>query len=167
MGSYPYPRSGYFFVNREYIIIFRKVGKNKTNDKPAPEYKDASILSLNQWREYFKDTWKLSPAPQDTHVAMFPEELPARLIKMYSFVGDVVMDPFLGSGTTTLAAAKTGRNSIGFEIGFQTKDGSDWKDIIKQKVGIGNHDFHVTHENKTSTTRVIQVDVRNKFRYHD
>lgn len=167
MGSYPYPRSGYFFVNREYIIIFRKVGKTRPDDKPTPEYKAASVLSLGEWREFFKDTWNMPPAPQDSHVAMFPEKLPTRLIKMYSFIGDVVMDPFLGSGTTTLAAAKTGRNSIGFEIGFQTKDGSDWKDLIKKKVSIHDHEYNVTHESKSSMSRVIHVDVHNKFRFHD
>ena len=57
-----------------------------------------------------------------------------RLIKMYSFVGDTVLDPFLGSGTTTLAASNLGRNSIGYEIGFSTKDNSDWKELIKKKI---------------------------------
>jgi len=67
---------------------------------------------------------------QDKHLAMFPEELPKRLIKMFSFVGDTVLDPFLGSGTTTLACKNLNRNSIGYEIN------ENFLPIIKDKIGI-------------------------------
>lgn len=135
MGSIYYPRSGYFFINREYIIIFRKLGKDP---KPNPEYKELSRISLDEWRVFFKDTWNFPGINQEEHDAMFPEELPRRLIRMYSFVGDIVLDPFLGSGTTCKVAIELGRNSIGFEIGFNR---DNWKEIIKQKIesGIKNH----------------------------
>ncbi len=66
---------------------------------------------------------------------MFPEELPRRLIKMFSFVGDTVLDPFLGSGTTSLAAKNLDRNSIGYEIN------EDFLPIIKEKLGIRQKDI--------------------------
>lgn len=128
MGSIYYPRNGYFFINREYIAIFRKLGKDP---KPNPEIKEKSRISIEEWREFFKDTWTFPGVTQNEHDAMFPEELPRRLIRMYSFVGDTVLDPFLGSGTTTKVAADLGRNSIGFEIGFNREN---WKQIIKEKI---------------------------------
>lgn len=64
------------------------------------------------------------------HIAMFPEELPKRLIKMFSFSGETVFDPFAGSGTTSLAAKNLGRNSIGYEIN------RDFKPIIREKLGV-------------------------------
>ncbi|MFX1295810.1 MAG: DNA-methyltransferase [Promethearchaeota archaeon] len=127
MGSIYYPRNGYFFINREYIIIFRKLGKDP---KPETE-KKLSYISLEKWRKYFKDSWSFPGINQNIHDAMFPEKLPKRLIRMYSFVGDTILDPFLGSGTTTKVAADLGRNSIGFEIGFNREN---WKQIIKEKV---------------------------------
>lgn len=62
---------------------------------------------------------------------MFPEELPMRLIKMFSFVGETILDPFLGSGTTTIVAKKLNRNSIGYEIN------KNYLSVIRQKIGIG------------------------------
>lgn len=131
MGSIFYPRNGYFFINREYIAIFRKNGKDP---KPDPELKKKSYIPIEDWREYFKDTWNFPGITQEEHDAMFPEELPQRLIKMYSFVGDTVLDPFLGSGTTCKIASELGRNSIGYEIGFNREN---WKQIIKEKIESG------------------------------
>src|SRR5690606_14444067 len=70
-------------------------------------------------------------ARQDGHIAMFPEELPYRLIKMFSFIGDTVLDPFLGSGTTSLVAKKLNRNSVGYEIN------PEFKPFIEKKLGVG------------------------------
>ena len=131
MGSIFYPRNGYFFINREYIAIFRKLGKDP---RPAQELKDQSYIPIEDWRELFKDTWNFPGIVQNEHDAMFPEELPRRLIKMYSFAGDTVLDPFLGSGTTSKVAAEMGRNSVGYEIGFNREN---WKQIVKQKISSG------------------------------
>lgn len=165
MGSYPYPRSGYFFINREYIAIFKKIGKKLAIDKPSDDVKAASRMTLDQWRMFFKDTWKVRPEMQDSHVAMFPEELPARLMMMYSFVGDTVLDPFLGSGTTTLAAARHGRNSIGFEIGFETRDNSDWKGLIKRKVNIGNQESIIRCNENNFIQKCIKLSINNEYRF--
>lgn len=135
MGSIYYPRNGYFFINREYIAVFRKAGKDPRPDK---KNKQMSWISLKKWRTWFKDTWLFPGERMTHHIAMFPEELPRRIIQMYSFVGDTVLDPFTGSGTTNKVAAELGRNSIGFEIGFQTEDNPDWKQIIKTKVRRAN-----------------------------
>ena len=125
MGSFPYPRSGILKLDYEFILIFKKLGRSPRVSKPA---KEASRLSREEWTEYFAGHWNFAGEKQDKHLAPFPEELPKRLIKMFSFVGDVVLDPFLGSGTTSVVALKLRRNSIGYEIN------KDYHSIIKNRV---------------------------------
>lgn len=125
MGSYPYPRNGILKLDYEFILIFKKWGKSpKVNKK----IKEMSKLTNEEWNQYFAGHWNFPGEKQDGHLAMFPEELPRRLIKMFSFVGDTVLDPFLGSGTTSLAARNLHRNSIGYEIN------EDFLPIIKKKL---------------------------------
>lgn len=126
MGSYPYPRNGILSIDYEFILLFKKLG---TPSKPTKENKLASELTIEEWKEYFQGHWNFAGAKQDDHIAMFPEELPYRLIKMFSFVGDTVLDPFLGSGTTSLTAKKLNRNSVGYEIN------PEFKPLIIQKLG--------------------------------
>ena len=113
MGSFPFPRNGILKIDYEFILIFKKLG---TPPKVTPEQKQKSILSKEEWNKYFSSHWNFNGVKQLGHIAMFPEELPKRLIKMFSFVGETVLDPFAGSGTTSLAAMKLGRNSISYEI---------------------------------------------------
>ena len=113
MGSFPYPKGGILKVDYENILIFKKQGKAETPTKKA---KDASILTIEEWQTYFSTHWTFGGERQDKHIAVFPEELPYRLIRMYSFCGDVVLDPFMGSGTTALAALKNGRSVVGYEL---------------------------------------------------
>lgn len=113
MGSYPNPRNGILKLDYEFILLFKKQGKSP---KPDPEMKAQSAMTKDEWNSYFSGHWNFGGVRQDGHIAMFPEELPARLIKMFAFVGDTVLDPFLGSGTTVLAAKNLSRNSIGYEI---------------------------------------------------
>ena len=113
MGSYPYPRGGIVKIDYENILLFKKQGKAPAVEKSLRE---ASKLTDEEWNTYFSSHWNFPGARQSEHIAVFPEELPKRLIKMFSFVGDTVCDPFMGSGTTALAAMNLGRNSVGYEI---------------------------------------------------
>ncbi len=108
MGSFPYPRNGIIKLDYEFILIFKKLGDPP---KVSRDIKEKSKLTAEEWNEYFYGHWNFPGERQDKHLAMFPEELPKRLIKMFSFVGDTVLDP-LGSGTTCLAAKNLNRNSI-------------------------------------------------------
>ena len=139
MGSFPYPRNGIIKLDYEFILIFKKLGVAPSVSK---EIKEESKMSKDEWNQYFNGHWNFNGARQDKHLAMFPEELPKRLIKMYSFVADIVLDPFLGSGTTTLAAKNLNRNSIGYEIN------NNYIPIIKEKIGATKDDLfkNVTFE---------------------
>jgi modification methylase len=113
MGSYPFPKNGILSIDYEFILLFKKLGNT---DSPPKEIKEMSRMTKQEWKEYFAGHWNFGGAKQDGHIARFPEELPRRLIKMFSFVGDRVLDPFLGSGTTTFASKNLYRNSVGYEI---------------------------------------------------
>ena len=113
MGSTYWPRDGHFTYEHEYVILLRKPGNGP---RPTAEQKRRSRLTREQRIKWFRGTWRIPPQRQKGHAAMFPVELPRRLIRMYSFWGETVLDPFLGSGTTCLAAEAEGRNSVGYEI---------------------------------------------------
>lgn len=132
MGSYPYPRNGILKLDYEFILIFKKLGKSP---KPTKEQKELSKMSAEEWNTFFAGHWEFPGARQKDHLAMFPEELPRRLIKMFSFVGETVLDPFAGSGTTLLAAKKLNRNSIGYEIN------PEFIPIIKEKLQVQQQDL--------------------------
>ncbi|OGF18598.1 hypothetical protein A3G56_01595 [Candidatus Falkowbacteria bacterium RIFCSPLOWO2_12_FULL_45_10] len=146
MGSFPYPRNGIIEIDYEFILLFKKLGTAPNNVPPA--IKDKSVLTKEEWRKYFTGHWNFAGEKQNGgHLAMFPEELPRRLIKMFSFVGEIVLDPFLGSGTTMKVAIELERNSIGFEIN------NEYLPIIKQKVGVnkkplfnGNDKFEIIYQ---------------------
>jgi DNA modification methylase len=126
MGSFPYPRNGILKIDYEFILIFKKLGNPPyVNEK----IKNASEMTKDEWNTYFNSHWTFGGARQDQHMAVFPEELPLRLIKMFSFTGETVLDPFLGSGTTSLAAKKLCRNSIGYEIN------PEYIEICKKRIG--------------------------------
>jgi site-specific DNA-methyltransferase (adenine-specific) len=132
MGSFPYPRNGIIKIDYEFILIFKKSG---IPPKVLRELKEKSKLSKEEWNEYFSGHWNFNGEKQIEHLAMFPEELPKRLIKMFSFIEDTILDPFLGSGTTILAAKNLNRNSIGYEINEK------FLSIIKEKVGINKREL--------------------------
>ncbi|MDI6803138.1 MAG: DNA methyltransferase [Bacteroidota bacterium] len=132
MGSFPYPRNGILKIDYEFILIFKKLGDTP---KVSTEAKELSKLTTEEWNTYFAGHWNFSGEKQDKHLAMFPEELPRRLIRMFSFVGDTVLDPFLGSGTTSLAAKNLSRNSIGYEIN------NEFIPIIRNKLKVTERDI--------------------------
>ena len=125
MGSFPYPRNGILKMDYEFILLFKKLGNAP---KPTEEQKKLSIITKEEWGQFFSSHWNFNGVKQHEHIAMFPEELPRRLIKMFSFVGETIFDPFAGSGTTSLAAKHLGRNSIGYEIN------RNFAPIIKNKL---------------------------------
>jgi DNA modification methylase len=133
MGSFPYPRNGILKLDYEFILFFKKQGNAP---KPTREQKERSVISKEDWNTYFSGHWYFSGVKQEGHIAMFPEELPARLIKMFAFVGDTVLDPFLGSGTTSMAARNLERNSIGYEIN------QDFIPAIRQKLNVCQMDIY-------------------------
>jgi len=138
MGSYPFPKNGILSIDYEFILIFKKLGTPK---KPTKEIKEQSKITKEEWKEYFQGHWNFGGAKQDGHIAMFPEELPKRLIKMFSFVGDNILDPFLGSGTTSLAARNLSRNSVGYEMN------PEFIPFIERKLEIEQGDiFHSNYE---------------------
>lgn len=132
MGSFPYPRNGILKIDYEFILIFKKPG---TAPKPTAENKELSKMTTEEWNTYFSGHWNFAGAKQEGHIAMFPEELPARLIRMFAFHGDTVLDPFMGSGTTSLAAKNLGRNSVGYEIN------SEFIEIAKRKLNVKQPDL--------------------------
>lgn len=125
MGSFPYPRNGILKMDYEFILIFKKLGNPP---KPTKEQKEKSVITKEEWNQYFSSHWNFNGVKQLEHIAMFPEELPKRLIKMFSFAGETVFDPFAGSGTTSLAAMHLERNSIGYELN------KDFIPVIREKL---------------------------------
>ncbi|MBF0541703.1 MAG: site-specific DNA-methyltransferase [Nitrospirae bacterium] len=140
MGSYPYPRNGLIKLDYEFILIFKKPGEQPMVDKKV---KEESIMTKEEWNQYFHGHWNFVGAKQTKHLAMFPEELPKRLIKMFTFKGETVLDPFLGSGTTMLAARNLDRNSVGYEVN------QEFLPIIKTKLNIGSlidEDYEIIYQ---------------------
>ena len=154
MGSFPYPRNGIIKIDYEFILIFKKPGNPP---KVSKELKEASKLSKEEWNEYFSGHWNFNGERQLEHIAMFPEELPKRLIKMFSFVGDTVLDPFLGSGTTTLAAKNLNRNSVGYEIN------QNFLDIIKKKIGFDENKLFENHTFKIYRQEPLNIDWKTEI----
>jgi modification methylase len=113
MGSFPYPRNGILKLDYEFILIFKKLGDPP---KPPAGMKEKARLTTEEWNAYFAGHWNFPGERQEGHIARFPVELPHRLIRMFSFPGEWVLDPFAGSGTTNVAAARLGRNSVGIEV---------------------------------------------------
>ncbi len=118
-GSYPYPRNFYAQNTSEFITIYVKDGIPKNNT--SEEIKEKSKLTQKEWVEWTKQIWDISiPNKSDLafgeHSAIMPEEIVKRCVRLFSFVGDTVLDPFVGSGTTLKVAKQLERNYIGYEI---------------------------------------------------
>ncbi len=150
--QHPYPM--YFYPDNvlESILLFQK---GKFDYKSAdPERKARSQIDTQayQQQKWFLSLWEMTNvlpnAPLEKNIAAFPEELPRRIITLFSYVGDTVLDPFAGSGTTMRVARELHRNSIGIEIKPELVS------VIRQKVGIdaGQHSLL----NRDDTFEVVQ-----------
>lgn len=109
----PYEPNAIIKNDVEFILMLRKPGGYR---KPTDEQREASRLTSEEHQEWFQQVWNLPGESTRHHPAPFPFQLAYRLVRMFSFWGDTVLDPFMGTGTTLLAAAKCGRNAIGVEI---------------------------------------------------
>ena len=133
-GSYPYPSNFYAQNTTEFITIYVKDGKPiKVNQK----IKEKSKLTKKEWLTYTKQIWDIAiPNKADIafgiHSAIMPEEIVKRCVKMFSFVDDLILDPFAGSGTTLKVAANLNRNYVGYELY------KNYKEIINKKIKAGS-----------------------------
>ena len=110
----PYEPNSVIKNDIEFILMERKPGGYRAPDIPT---KLLSVISAENYKKWFQQIWNgVTGASTKQHPAPYPIELAERLVRMFSFVGDTVLDPFMGTGTTTVAAAKWGRNSIGYEV---------------------------------------------------
>lgn len=130
-GSYPYPRNFYAQNTTEFITVYVKDGKP---ERPSKENREASKLTQKEWVEFTKQIWNI-PVPNKNdlafgeHSALMPEKIVERSVRLFSFAGDIVLDPFAGSGTTLRVAKRLKRNYVGYEIC------STYKSVIESKLG--------------------------------
>ncbi len=130
-GSYPYPSNFYAQNTAEFVTVYVKEGKAK---QPSKAIKEASKLSQQEWVEFTRQIWDFPiPGKKDlafgTHSALMPEGLAERCIRLFSFAGEIVLDPFAGSGTTLRVAKRLGRDYVGYEVM------SSYEQVINMKVG--------------------------------
>ncbi len=109
----PYEPNAIIKNDMEFILMQRKPGGYR---QPTNEQRDASRIEKETFDRWFQQIWNITGASTKKHPAPYPLELATRLVRMFSFTGDTVLDPFCGSGTTMVAALRSGRNSIGIEI---------------------------------------------------
>ncbi len=112
----PYEPNAVVKNDIEFILMQRKSGGYRS---PSPAARALSVISAAEHKAWFRQIWTIPGASTREHPAPYPLELATRLIRMFSFVGDTVLDPFLGTGTTSVAAARTGRDSVGVEVDWE------------------------------------------------
>ncbi|WP_324735094.1 site-specific DNA-methyltransferase [Thermococcus sp. SY098] len=146
LGSGFLPPNAYVTLDVEYILIFRKGEPRKFKPKDPLRY--ASRYTKEERDKWFSQIWEDVKGERQTHpkiarrTAAYPEEIPRRLIRMFSIIGDTVLDPFLGTGTTTKVAIELQRNSIGYEIDESLRP------IIEEKIGVKQRRLGVNFEVK-------------------
>lgn len=109
----PYEPNGIIKHDVEYILMFRKPGGYRSPNKTQ---RKLSVISEDNFNEWYQQIWNINGASSRFHPAPYPKKVTDRLIQMFSFVNDTVIDPFVGSGTTVLSCCDYGRNSIGYDI---------------------------------------------------
>ena len=128
-GSWNSPSSPYLKYTWEFIEVFCKGGLKKEGDKQNID------ITIDEFKTWVLAKWSVAPErnmKKYGHPAMFPEEIANRVLKLFSFRGDFILDPFNGAGTTTLVANKTGRNYLGIDIS------QEYCDIAEQRIKEGN-----------------------------
>ena len=141
LGSGFLPPNAYVTLDCEFILLFRKGKLRKFPPKDALRYE--SVFTKKERDEWFSQIWSLKGTRQtasqlERRTAAYPEEIAERLIKMFSIKGELVLDPFLGSGTTTKVAMQNERNSIGYETD------PNLLPVLTKKIGKGNRATDVT-----------------------
>lgn len=109
----PYEPNGIIKHDIEYILMLRKPGGYRS---PSKAQRKLSIISEENFNEWYQQIWNVNGTSSKFHPAPYPKKITDRLIQMFSFVNDTVIDPFVGSGTTILSCCDYGRNSIGYDI---------------------------------------------------
>jgi modification methylase len=144
MGSGMLPAGAYMTLEHEHILIFRKGGKRIFKSEKEKANRQQSAFFWEERNQWFSDLWEVRGTNQKLDLknsrersGAYPFEIPYRLINMYSAKGDTVLDPFLGTGTTTLVAMALGRNSIGYEIDENLSD-TIFKNLDEDKINILN-----------------------------
>ena len=132
MGSFPLPRNGIVKLDYEHILLFKKLGKAPT---PSAEAKAVAAMTTEEWNQYFAGHWQFPGEKQSGHLASFPLELPRRLIRMFSFPGEIVLDPFAGAATTIRAAMDLGRVGVGYEIN------REFEPLMRARLGLEQPDL--------------------------
>ncbi len=134
LGSGFLPPNAYVTLDMEFILVFRKGGLRAFQPKDPERYR--SKFTKPERDKWFSQVWTVTGARQnieglERRVAAFPEEIPRRLIRMFSITGDLVLDPFLGSGTSLIAALDLGRRFVGYELLDELVE------VVKMRLGAG------------------------------
>ena len=128
LGTIPFPASPVILGNYEHLFVFRKPGKPDYSHVTV-EQRESSRLTTPEIAESIYSVWAIKPElSRSGHPAPFPQELPRRLIKFYSFIGETILEPFVGSGTTMKVCKELRRNCIGYELEEK------YIEVIKEKV---------------------------------
>jgi len=141
----PYEPNAIIKNDIEFILMQRKPGGYRS---PSLEMRILSVISEENYQRWFQQVWNgVTGASTREHPAPFPLELAERLIRMFSFVGDTVLDPFMGTGTTPVAASRWGRNSVGFEVD------PDYFELARRRVDVESASLF-----RKTTLRCIQPE---------
>lgn len=149
----PYEPNAIIKNDAEFILMLRKPGGYR---QPTIQQRDSSRFTKDEHQEWFQQIWTLTGESTREHPAPFPEKLAYRLVRMFSFTGDTVLDPFMGTGTTLLAATRCNRNAIGVELE------RDYiriarRRLDKQLSGLFSHEDPVTLTDKSDPQTSQQV----------
>lgn len=153
----PYEPNAIIKNDIEFILMQRKPGGYR---KPTEEQRELSRIAKDDFSKWFQQFWTLSGASTKEHPAPFPLELAYRLVRMFSFVGDTVLDPFAGTATTMAAAMKSGRNSIGVEIEpkYACQAAQRLQQEAQDMLSTRNLEFLKVHQDKKAAQVCVRED---------